>query len=85
MLLLRPVKKQIVDAFRALPLRLAHAGGAEPALASSNATLEVTIPPGAEQAKRANLLKHQLTEKVKAEPAVASRLVQSWIREGGAK
>ena len=86
MLLLRPVKKQIVDAFRSLPQRLARSANAEVSgLSSAGATLEGAISPAAEQAKRANLLKHQLTEKVKAEPAVASRLVQTWIREGSAK
>lgn len=85
MLLLRPVKKQIVEAFRSLPSRLKGTAAAETVLAGAGPTVELAIPPGAEQAKRANLLKHQLTEKVKAEPAVASRLVQSWMREGGAK
>ena len=40
-------------------------------------------PAGTEQARRASTLKRQLSEKVKTEPAVASRLVQSWIREEG--
>jgi hypothetical protein len=40
-------------------------------------------PPGVEQARRATALKRQLTEKVRTEPAVASRLVQSWLRDGG--
>jgi hypothetical protein len=35
----------------------------------------------AQGAGRANQLKKMLTEKVKAEPAAASRLVESWVRE----
>jgi hypothetical protein len=31
--------------------------------------------------QRATDLKKMLTEKVKAEPAAASRLVESWVRE----
>jgi flagellar M-ring protein FliF len=86
LLLLRPVKKQIVDAFRSLPTRLTRTVNTETAsLTGTGTTSEAAALPGAEQAKRADVLKHQLTEKVKAEPAVASRLVQSWIREGSAK
>ena len=33
-----------------------------------------------QDAKRANQLKRTLTEKVKTEPAAASRLVESWVR-----
>ncbi|HZQ67105.1 MAG TPA: flagellar basal-body MS-ring/collar protein FliF [Terriglobales bacterium] len=79
-LILRPVKKQVMTAFRELPQRLrtetaklAGAAGASP---------EIELPAGVEGARRAALLKRQLTEKVKAEPATASRLVQTWIREG---
>jgi len=43
------------------------------------------VPQGNEVAKRAALLKRQLTDKVKTEPAVAGRLVQTWIREANAK
>ena len=43
--------------------------------------IEIELPTGTEEARRASALKRQLTEKVKAEPAAASRLVQSWIRE----
>jgi flagellar M-ring protein FliF len=87
LLILRPVKKQLLTSLRELPGRLAQsakdlskAGGA--ALA---ATLEAQLPEGTEEAKRATLLKRQLTDKVKAEPAAASRLVQTWIRENKVK
>jgi flagellar M-ring protein FliF len=84
-LMLRPVKKQVLTALRELPTRLARspkeiAGAAAGGLGAVAVEIE---PPGTEQARRASSLKRQLSEKVKAEPAVASRLVQSWIRDGG--
>jgi len=33
--------------------------------------------------KKLGALKNQLVEKVRSEPAGASQLVQSWLREGG--
>ncbi len=76
MLLWRPVKKEALAAFRALPARLARpthdlAGGPDVG----------SLPEGTEQARRAAALKQRLSDKVKADPAVASRLVQSWIRQ----
>lgn len=84
-MVLRPVKKQIVIAFKELPGRV---GGAVKELArtsgaGSDAAIEIELPGGSEQARRASALKRQLTDRVKSEPAAASRLVQSWIREGG--
>jgi flagellar M-ring protein FliF len=82
-LMLRPVKKQILTSLRELPTRMVR-GSKD--LAAATATVAGTLEgevPGAEQAKRASTLKKQLSDKVKTEPAVAGRLVQSWIREGG--
>ena len=82
-LMLRPVKKQVLSALRELPARMARGAkelGAAPGAAAVAGEIE---PAGAEQSRRAATLKRQLSEKVKTEPAVASRLVQSWIREGG--
>jgi hypothetical protein len=45
----------------------------------------LNLPTGVKEAKRAAALKQQLVEKVRSEPAVASRLVQGWIREGEGK
>ena len=78
LLILRPVKKQAVAAFRELPARFAsrampHAAGAPPGLA------EGTESPV--EGQRATQLKTMLIDKVKAEPAAASRLVESWVRE----
>ena len=76
-LVLRPVKKQALTAFRELPGRLSSklvplaAGGAG---AMPGAIVE-------EGNQQANNLKRLLTEKVKAEPETASRLVQAWVQE----
>ena len=49
--------------------------------AAAQGAVEIELPRGTRRRQRATALKRQLTEKVKAEPAAASRLVQSWIRE----
>jgi flagellar M-ring protein FliF len=83
-LMLRPVKKQVLSALRELPARMARNPKGLAAAGAGAADVAVEIePPGTEQSRRATTLKRQLSEKVKTEPAVASRLVQSWIREGG--
>jgi flagellar M-ring protein FliF len=83
-LILRPVKKLAMAAFRELPgrvaqqnaLRLSPTGGA---LSPPD---QAGQPQGAQsEGQRAAQLKKMLTDKVKAEPAAASRLVESWVRE----
>jgi flagellar M-ring protein FliF len=78
-LVLRPVKKQVLTAFRELPGKLANQQRA------TTATLEpqpeIVLPEASPDSRRATTLKQQLSEKVKGEPAAASRLVQGWIRE----
>ena len=79
-LMLRPVKKQIMTSLRELPARMA----AKKTLGEAGAAgggVEITLPTETEQARRAGTLKKQLSDKVKAEPAAAGRLVQTWIRE----
>jgi flagellar M-ring protein FliF len=81
-LVLRPVKKQALAAFRELPARASSR--AMPAGATASGALGAgeaagVVPP---EGKRAGELKRQLAEKVKAEPASASRLVQGWMQEG---
>jgi flagellar M-ring protein FliF len=96
MLVLRPVKKQVLTALRALPARPAVPGrmisGGEvqtPGLASAGQpdSLDGVLAPGNAEdyaaLKKLSLLKNQLVSKVKAEPAGASQLVQNWLREGG--
>jgi flagellar M-ring protein FliF len=84
-LILRPVKKQAMTAFRELPKKITalHAAQTLPGSTAANALepLGVTISGG----QRTNELKKMLTDKVKAEPAAASRLVESWVREGQEK
>jgi flagellar M-ring protein FliF len=77
-LILRPVKKQIITAFRELPAHIARSAGAK---SVPSAAVEIELPAGTEQAQRATLLKKQLSDKIKTEPEAATRLVQGWIRE----
>jgi len=75
-LVLRPVTKQALAAFRQLPGRLSAQA------AQANAGLPLTGAAGAAGGgDRSTHLKRLLTEKAKAEPAVVSRLVQSWVQE----
>jgi flagellar biosynthesis/type III secretory pathway M-ring protein FliF/YscJ len=79
-LILRPVKKQALAAFQQIPEHLKRA--AKGSSATGGRYLEEEdLPPGSDDAKRAAHLKKQLAEKVKTEPAEASRLVQGWVRE----
>ena len=79
-LILRPVKKQVITAFRELPAKVAR-GAKE--LSHPSAAVEIELPEGTDQARRATALKKQLTAKVKSEPTTASHLVQNWIRGEG--
>ena len=94
-LLLRPVKKQVLTALRALPSRPAAkmlAGGevqtagdlaAQRKPESLDNILDASAQEDNPALKKLSLLKNQLVDKVKAEPAGASQLVQNWLREGG--
>jgi hypothetical protein len=65
-------------AFRQIP------GSLTPALAGAGSNA-AELPRGSEQAQRAGLLKKEIGEKIKAEPAASSQLVQTWIRDGKPK
>lgn len=80
LIMLRPIKKQILTAFRDLPARHAH-GERELKKPVASPEIQIELPEGSEQGKLATALKKELSEKVRAEPAGASRLVQNWIRE----
>ena len=82
-LVLRPVKKQAMAAFKQIPAHLAQPLAAKAAAAQTFAGAE--LPQGSEEAKRAGALKKEIGEKIKAEPAAASRLVQTWIRDPAGK
>lgn len=87
LLVLRPIKRQIVVTFRDFPKQLAMAksmlgqgagpGGKNEGLEASLQALEESPT----EAKQAAMLKKTLLEKVKKEPATASRLVQNWMRQ----
>ena len=78
LVLVRPVKKQIVQSFRELPTRAALGtvlnGDTGQVLSGQAESLDPMV-------KQTAQLKKQLVEKAKAEPANASQLVQSWLRE----
>lgn len=81
LLILRPVKKLAMTAFRELPGKPAARNPSQPLPASAGAgTLEAAAQPQGE-GQRAKDLKRMLADKVKAEPAAASRLVESWVKE----
>ena len=85
-LILRPVKKQALAALKQIPAHLSrpsHGLAADGGLGTDLSGVE--LPAGSEDAKRAGLLKRQVSEKIKTEPAAASRLVQSWIRDENTK
>jgi len=78
-LILRPIKKLAMTAFRDLPGKSVPDNLTQPApVAGVLNPLEVPPPQGEQRAAQ---LKRLLTDKVKAEPAAASRLVESWVRE----
>jgi len=84
-LVLRPVKKQALSAFRELPGRITGQLAAQTAGAAGS--LNTAEDRGAAETggKRASQLRRLLTDKVKAEPEAASRLVQGWIQQEGSK
>ncbi len=84
-LILRPVKKQVLTAFRELPAKLMQHAKELPKGGGGSPAAEISLPVGTEESQRASALKKRLVEKVRTEPAAASRLVQTWIREEGAK
>ena len=94
LLVLRPVKKQVLTALRELPARPATrllATGEVQAAGLSGGRREGSLPEvlGVAETednpalKKLSVLKNHLVEKVKTEPAGASQLVQNWLREGG--
>lgn len=80
--LLRPIKKQAVAAFHQVPERLI-ALQKEQSRAGELEGLPTEALALSETQKRTLRLQAQLAEKAKSEPAMAGRLVQSWLREGG--
>ena len=81
-LLLRPLKKQLLTTFRELPARIAsqksQVPGVTPAEFASGQDLGSLSP----EQQRTAMLRKQLVEKVKSEPAATGKLVQAWLNEG---
>jgi flagellar M-ring protein FliF len=97
MLVLRPIKRQIVTTLKELPRQLGMAKAPREALTGSAPGVPSTKTDDASEleaslqqlgdspteAKKAVILKKNLLEKVKKEPAAASRLIQNWMRQEG--
>jgi len=92
MLVLRPVKNQVLATIRALPERsqqeaLPGAGGKAPRKipmtgAELESELQKELSDTNSEVMRAVVLKRHLVEKVKKEPENATRLIQGWVRQG---
>jgi flagellar M-ring protein FliF len=80
-LVLNPVKKQAIAAFKQIPKHLAQKPLPAGPATSADVLASLELPRGSEEAQRAGVLKKELTDKIKAEPAAASRLVQTWMHE----
>jgi flagellar M-ring protein FliF len=78
LLVLRPVKKQVMQALKSAGGQR-ELGSARDAAAALSAARNEESFGGSQQVKT---LKNDITSRVKQEPVSASRLVQSWIREG---
>jgi len=93
LLILRPIKRQFVTTFRELPNQLGadHAPpalqmGEAPALADkganpAEAALRPELGESLGEVRQAVLVKKNLLEKTKKEPATVSRLIQNWLRQ----
>ncbi|HEY4053515.1 MAG TPA: flagellar basal-body MS-ring/collar protein FliF [Terriglobales bacterium] len=81
LMMLRPIKKQILTIFRELPSRLERTARESVATIKGPGEVEIELPQGAEQGQLAATLKKELTDKVQTEPNTATRMIQSWIRE----
>jgi flagellar M-ring protein FliF len=79
-MVLNPVKKQAIAAFKQIPGQLARPLAAG-ATASASGPGAFDLPAGSDEARRVGALKKELGDKIKAEPAAASRLVETWIRD----
>jgi flagellar M-ring protein FliF len=83
-LVLRPVKKQALAAFRELPGRVSQKLTLQTAAGTVGSVIGAaeggTMP---EEGKRAGHLKRVLTEKVKGEPESAGKLIQAWMQQKG--
>jgi len=78
--LIRPIKRQAMDAFKQLPNRSAELAKAElEAQKLGGLTPEIMALP--ENQRKVLGLQKQIAEKAKTEPAVTGRILQAWLRE----
>jgi len=93
LLILRPVKKQIIASLavaqRQLPKGTAErralgAAGLTPEAAEGAAEGAGELTDINAEVKRTVVLKNELVEKIKKNPEAASRLIQNWVRQGEA-
>jgi len=92
LLILRPVKNQVLATLRGLPARSEQAAlppGVERKVPSQHLSveeleeeLERDLSGTSSEVMRAVVLKRHLVAKIKKEPEGASRLVQTWVRQG---
>ncbi|HVP63404.1 MAG TPA: flagellar basal-body MS-ring/collar protein FliF [candidate division Zixibacteria bacterium] len=79
LLVLRPVKKQIIAAFDRTKELSSRSARSVPAAEQED---ELLVAPEPEpEMKRTAQLRKQLAQKVREQPAAAAQLVQSWLRE----
>jgi flagellar M-ring protein FliF len=92
LMVLRPVKKQIVAALAAQP-QLPAGARQQRALGKGQTQGELTAEAGGAEGageltdintevKKTVVLKNQLVERIKKNPEAASRLIQNWVRQG---
>ncbi len=81
LLMLRPLKKQLMTTFRELPARATQKSSL------STAKGEISVGDEAQalsaEQQRTMSIKKQLIDKTKTGPADTSRLIQAWLHEGG--
>ncbi len=99
LLVLRPIKRQIVMTFQELPHQLGMGKGTREGLPGTKeggtaqkeedtAALEASLSQLGDtplETRQAVMLKRNLLEKVKKEPAGSSRLIQNWMRQEAKK
>lgn len=92
MLILRPVKREVVAMLQAAPQKaLLAASGGELLVSAMDGNGEVGIENATESSiptssvRQAVALKKQLMAKVKEDPESASRLIQNWVKEQSEK
>jgi flagellar biosynthesis/type III secretory pathway M-ring protein FliF/YscJ len=89
LVMLRPIKNQVLTSFRAASAALPPAranlnqpGSHGPGAAEIGMDLEAELASVNSDVGKAVMLKRHLVDKVKAEPESSSRLIQNWIRQG---